>query len=333
MIEGMGPIQCTDKESIRFFSLARYALLEALNAANVQKNDTVLMPAYICRDLLAPLRMKQLKIRWYDLTEDMRPLLKSDKWPDAKVVLAVNYFGFAQDLSPFIEYSKRTGAILIEDNAHGFLSQDRRGAWLGCRANIGIFSLRKTLRMPDGAALFVRDKGKGLAQLPPGGKGVYPLERIKAQLRLFPVIGEGVFRCMTRLIRAYRNIRYGVSVPCESFNAEDCIPGDPNPWHQINQVLEKYNDAHKESQRRKDAYLLCETFAKSHGINAVFERLDSGCVPYGFAFRSDACGLSLMRGYAQENGFECIQWPDLPAEVKLSAPEYYRDVYLVNFLW
>mgnify|MGYP003896109965 FL=1 len=70
-------------------------------------------------------------------------------------MLAVNYFGFAQDLSPFREYCSTTGATLIEDNAHGFLSKDSAGNLLGTRADLGITSIRKTFRLVNGAALYV----------------------------------------------------------------------------------------------------------------------------------------------------------------------------------
>ena len=71
-----------------------------------------------------------------------------------KALLAVNYFGFAQDLAPFREYCLRTGATLIEDNAHGFLSKDTSGVLLGTRADLGITSIRKTFRLVNGAALY-----------------------------------------------------------------------------------------------------------------------------------------------------------------------------------
>ena len=71
-----------------------------------------------------------------------------------KAVLAVNYFGFAQELAPFREYCLRTGATLIEDNAHGFLSKDTSGVLLGMRTGLGITSIRKTFRLVNGAALF-----------------------------------------------------------------------------------------------------------------------------------------------------------------------------------
>ena len=71
-----------------------------------------------------------------------------------KAVLAVNYFGFAQDLAPFREYCLRTGATLVEDNAHGFLSKDASGVLLGTRADLGITSIRKTFRLVNGAALY-----------------------------------------------------------------------------------------------------------------------------------------------------------------------------------
>ncbi len=74
-----------------------------------------------------------------------------------KAVIAVNYFGFPQDLEIFSEYCHKFSVKLIEDNAHGYLSANVDGVLLGNRAPLGITSIRKTIRIPDGARLHVSD--------------------------------------------------------------------------------------------------------------------------------------------------------------------------------
>src|SRR5690606_23503730 len=101
---------------VELFSLARFALLKALRGLNWQPGEKVLVPEYICRDLLAPLNIMKADIIFYEVSENMEPVQAPRDWPVARAVIAVNYFGLPQNLAPFFEYKKRTGAILIEDN-------------------------------------------------------------------------------------------------------------------------------------------------------------------------------------------------------------------------
>ena len=70
----------------------------------------------------------------------------------------IDYFGFSQDSRPFEEYKKKYISIIIEDNAHGFLSKDKHGVLLGTRGDIGLLSNRKTIFLPNGGALLVNNE-------------------------------------------------------------------------------------------------------------------------------------------------------------------------------
>uniref|UniRef100_UPI0040487365 DegT/DnrJ/EryC1/StrS family aminotransferase n=1 Tax=Mariniflexile sp. TaxID=1979402 RepID=UPI0040487365 len=189
---------------VRYYSLARHALVEALRLAGVREGSRVLLPEYLCRDLLAPLHLLGAFPCWYPIAPDMAPATAPAAWPLADVVLEVNFFGFPQDLAPFLAYAERTSAVVIEDNAHGYLSRDKVGQWLGCRIGLGVFSLRKTLRIPDGAALWV-GASYAARELPAqaafDGEGVNPAQLAKARLRRLPVVGEVVYRLSTWLAR------------------------------------------------------------------------------------------------------------------------------------
>ena len=147
----------TQTEHARYFSLARHALAAALHAAGIGAGARVLLPEFICRDVLAAVAAVGATPCWYATAADLSPAADQSAWPQAAAVIAVNYFGFAQDLAMFRRYTSRTGAILIEDNAHGFLSRNPDGQWLGCRADIGLFSFRKTVSRLNGAACVIAD--------------------------------------------------------------------------------------------------------------------------------------------------------------------------------
>ena len=152
-MRNIGPIILESNQKAYVLSLARHALATVFSASHAAPGQKILLPAFICCDLLAPVMKAGLVPLWYAINEDLEPEISSSIWPSADYVLAINYFGFPQNLTPFRAYAERVGATLIEDNAHGFLSKDIDGSWLGTRAFYGLFSIRKTLRMPDGAVI------------------------------------------------------------------------------------------------------------------------------------------------------------------------------------
>ena len=139
--------------NLYLFSYARHAFRELLRVMAVGSGDIVYIPSFICRDMLSPINDCGAQVVFYEVDLKLRAKLKSSV--KAKLVLAVNYFGFAQDLDPFYEYCKINGALLVEDNAHGLFSRDQKGELLGSRGDFGLLSIRKTVFVPNGAALLV----------------------------------------------------------------------------------------------------------------------------------------------------------------------------------
>ena len=318
---------------VYYYSIARYAFLEALRLAGVGEGSRVLLPSFICRDLLAPLFALGAQPCWYDVSPDMTPLAPSDTWPVADVVLIVNYFGFPQDLHAFEVYAQQTCSVIIEDNAHGYLSQDASGRWLGCRTELGIFSLRKTLRIPDGAALWVAPERSSttLKQLPFEGNGLSSLQLIKARMRAFPLFGETTYRISTKMIRLLRKLRTGSESPFADPESERELPFTPNPWSKLLRSLGAV-DVPAEVIRRREAYGKCADEGAEVGVAPVFLTLPLNCVPYAYAFRGDSSQIDVMRRYAENQGFDMVSWPDLPEEILVQAPAYYRDIFLINLL-
>ena len=320
---------------VRYYSLARHALIEALRLAGVRQGSRVLLPEYLCRDLLAPLHLLGAVPCWYPVAPDMKPANASSAWPVAEVVLAVNYFGFPQSLAPFQAYAERTSAIVIEDNAHGYLSRDQVGQWLGCRTNLGVFSLRKTLRIPDGAALWV---GASYAtrtmprQAAFDGVGVNPAQLTKVRLRDLPVVGELAYRLSTGLARVLRKWRTGSDIPAADPASEQELPAAANPWAGLLPALAACA-VPAEIERRRTAYIRCAAVGEQVGALPVFSVLPTNCVPYAYAFRGDGVALAGMQAHAARHGFDLVNWPDLPTKIADQTPAYYHNVFLVNFLW
>ena len=333
-IRKLGPITLEADQDACLYSLARHALSSVLKSAQAIPGQKVLLPSFICRDLLASLRSAGVAPVWYEIDECLKPETLPSGWPSASFVLAVNYFGFPQDLTPFYAYAARTGAIVIEDNAHGFLSQDVNGNWLGTRAPYGLFSMRKTLRMPDGAAMLMNKAVKeecAVAQLAFNGRGMNAAEIYKVQIRRVPIVGRFLLGAATHLVRWTRKLYSGNEVPKSDPESEVKFPIGPNPWSGLLEALVTI-ESNVESKRRRQIYDECLASAHKAGVHPIFKELPQGCVPYGFPFRGDYRGRQSMQRFANKLGFDLITWPDLPSEIIDSAPNHYRDVSLINFL-
>lgn len=324
-----------EAEAVRYFSLGRHALVAGLEALGIGAGQSVLLPEYICRDLLAAVHTVGARAEFYPVDLALCPATSHETWPAAAAVLAVDYFGFPQPLEPFRAYCARTGAALIEDNAHGFLSCDESGKWLGLRGDIGIFSLRKTFLLPNGAVLAVR-RDEAIERLDPqcafSGTGRVAALGAKRVLRRLPVIGPIAAGAATRIARGLRQMRTGHAIAPPALNAEFQIPEAPEPYDGLLRDLGQCDFA-AETVRRRAVYLEFAKLIAEWKIEPVFASLPANTCPYGFAFRAEEGSALKVRYLAERRGLDVIRWPDLPDAVVSGAPEHYRLTWLVNFLW
>jgi len=320
--------------NVRLFSLGRYALLAALRIARVAPGDKVLVPAFVCRDLLASIHAVQAEPLFYPVDRTLGPqLLPSAQ--GARAVLAVNYFGFPQELEPFRAYCAKHDATLIEDNAHGFLSCDAIGDPLGSRGDLGFVSLRKTIATPDGAALLLNraDWADRLpAPLPCRGDPLpagFVAKRVLGGIQV--ATGVRVRSLAERTVRYARRLRGGRDFSSSLPDPETLIPGEPAIHCESVRILEKI-DAEGEIERRRALYREFRRDLRSLNLEPVFEDLPPGVAPCGYAFRAGDSGAAAVARIARNVGFACSRWPDLPVAVAPDAPEFYRNVWLLNFL-
>ena len=259
-------------------------------------------------------------------------LLKSQQ---CKAVLAVNYFGFAQDLSPFREYCSQTGATLIEDNAHGFLSKDASGILLGTRADLGITSIRKTFRLVNGAALYFSGAEYSVSvsdQLDFHNSDVskgFLLRKVSAQIqRSMKIPTLSLFQFTIRMVRL---LTTGSRLPRSTQESETELPAPAAPHQSVSQLINSVNPSTEVSRRQR---LFEHVFNRVRGldIEPIFDHVENGTSPYGFAFIADSSAVHQVRKKLRGLSVEVINWPDLPDAVQVPEDHYYRNVWVVNFL-
>jgi hypothetical protein len=321
--------QLLGHERIRYFSHGRHALVAALQAIDIRPGEDVLLPAFICRDLLASLHAVGARPVWYETDERLELSTPVDALPPARAILAVNYFGMPQPLEPFRAYCARTGAALIEDNAHGLLSRDTQGRALGSRGDFGIFSLRKTLALPDGAALAFNRPGDPLpdplpeSSLPPSGG-----YRFKQGLRR---VGPLALRSMTDAARLIRRLRTGHDIPPPAPDAEVELPGPGKPCTGLSGRLAHLDEV-AEIQRRRTLYRWLAPLLVQWGARPVWPELPDGAAPYVVPFYADDATAARIQTQLRPCYLECSRWPDLPDQLAAQAPLHHRTVWMVGFL-
>jgi hypothetical protein len=292
------------------------------------------MPSFICRDVLSAIGAVGARPVYYSVDTALQPVeLVTDS--SIKAVIAVNYFGFPQDLTPFKDYSNRTGVQIIEDNAHGWLSSDIDGVPLGTRAAVGITSFRKTIRVIDGALLHCADpslQDRVPKQIDSSSERLSTSFLMRdATARFERCTRLPLIRWLRIVLRSLRKMRSGSALPKSDLLSEVELPLDPRP-HQHS--LQRFTSLDRELEitRRRDLYAAIEQTLVSAPIKAVFAVLPLGVAPYGFPLICDSAHLSEVEDLLKKFRVEVITWPDLPAAVGANAPDFYQQVRLVNFL-
>lgn len=131
------------------------AIYQAFRSLALPAGSTVLCPSYNCGHEIEPLTRLGLTVECYRITADLQidfEDLERRLRGNVKALMATHYFGFAQPLAELRALCDRHGVFLVEDCAHALLSDDALGT-LGRSGDVAIYSMRKTLPIPNGGAV------------------------------------------------------------------------------------------------------------------------------------------------------------------------------------
>jgi len=337
-LNGKGPRP--DLSNVTMFAYARQALVAGLKSCNITEGKTVLLPNFICRDVLSAIHAVGAKPLYFDVNERFEPASDSKNWPDADAVLAINFFGIPQDLRSFLEYQSRIGALIIEDNAHGFLSRDEAGLWLGTRADCGLFSFRKSIQLGGiGAGLYLKNAPMNVSEpakeiTSPSSAQVLAAGLLKVALS-WAVQSQLV---SPKWISSYLGKKRYTNDDSDWFTntaeSEETVPSGEVNVHWVSGILAKVDTEFEINRRRVLFERLCELSNGVSGISPIWKNLGALVVPYMFAFRpADANALNEMTKRITNEGLRLIRWPDLPRMVRNDIPSIHKNVWAVPFMW
>ena len=168
---------------VRFYASGRAALFHAISSLSLPTESVILVPAYNCGVEVEAVLRSGCSVVFFrvnsDLTIDLNHI--AEKITSlTKAIVVPHYFGFPQDISGLKELTRNRNIVIIEDCAHALYSQDRNEAWLGKVGDFGLFSMRKTVSMPNGGAVLVNNPSLAL---PDKGKSYFNLSLVKESVK------------------------------------------------------------------------------------------------------------------------------------------------------
>lgn len=319
-----------------YFSYARHALVEALQMAGVGKGDVVLVPNLICRDVFAAIDAVGATTMNYPISHSLS-IDPRFRLPAARAIIVVNYFGFPADLNAFNKLGLANDTVIIEDNAHGWLSRDSQGRILGERTALGITSFRKTIRTPDGAFLSWSPDPRINSQRVP----VQPLFR-DSHLPLTYLARRWVGRFgkrtglpllgLARWVTQIARVLVGKSPVNDDPQLEFELPDIREP-HALSLQLLDALDQDSEIQRRREHFRRCLDLATAHGITPLQDDLGIGVSPQGFPFWGGTGDERAFSRAVKSAGLgDIVTWPALSSRSELPIESDLRNIKIVNFL-
>lgn len=149
----------TDRDAI-FTYQGRYAVHLICELLNIRTGDEVLTPAYNCGAEIDPFVWAGAKVIFYRIDEqaaiDEQDILRRVT-PSTKVIYVSHFFGWPQKIEELSHWCRENKIFLVEDCALSLFSKGPDNA-IGQTGDAAIYSFVKSLPVPDGGALILKNK-------------------------------------------------------------------------------------------------------------------------------------------------------------------------------
>jgi dTDP-4-amino-4,6-dideoxygalactose transaminase len=158
LLRGDAKNSLADEEPL--FSTGRDCIEYIIQELELRSGEVVLLPSYLCPEMLVPFQNHNLNLRFYKIGIDLKISPQDFRGEiekgDVKLALIINYFGFPdpgrQEIKNLCDQYRVT---LVEDYAQAMLSD------IPSIGSVCFTSFRKSIPVPDGAMI------EGLSWLTP----------------------------------------------------------------------------------------------------------------------------------------------------------------------
>ncbi len=313
------------KSDMAFFKKGRDALIYGLELLNIKPNSIILVPAYMCDPTIAPLRERGYKLVFFDIEEDLSfnfEVLESlMKRLNVQAILAPHYFGFPANIKGLVSLCKMYDVAVIEDCAHSFLTKID-GQPVGSFGDIAIFSMRKTLAVPDGGALKVNFRTLKFKHSSSHRWLLFQdisyliqrfLEFIVVRLARINIYSDAFIGLRNHLSNLIKSDSDNTDVVKSNFPS--------NPSWSLKAYLSNEEYLEEISLKRSSNFRFLTGRLRNRYTDLAFKKLPIGCVPQFFVLRDDS---GILVNKLTTNLMATNNWPgeELPSVVK-DSPERY----------
>jgi perosamine synthetase len=299
-----------DQPGCVLFARGRHAIWHGVRALGLAPDAVVLVPAYHCSTEIEALLRAGVGCRFYEASDSLAP--DEDELAellDERVVALylIHYLGFPQDVVRWRRWCDAHGLLLIEDAAQGWFGTID-GRPMGSFGDLSIFTLYKTLGVPDGAAVLPRQwlrapPRRGALRL--GTVGIRHAEWLLSRSALLTAVAD---RWHSDLQWVHREVDPAMT---------SYVLGDPDspPARSTRFLLPRLIDPTVAERRRANYRRLLDELGDA--VAKPFARLSDGASPWAFMIdTADKQGFMerLLRHRIRALNFWSEPHPSLPAE-------------------
>lgn len=147
------PILC--RKRFFLYSSGRAALYYAMKTAGLPGDSGILLPSFHCGVEVEAVKRAGYHVDFYNVKRDLNidfEDLAHRITAKTRALIVTHYFGFPQDMERVLEFCHENKLMLLEDCAHSLYSSFREKL-TGSFGAFGIYSLRKTIALPNGGGL------------------------------------------------------------------------------------------------------------------------------------------------------------------------------------
>jgi perosamine synthetase len=282
---------------------------------NLKAGDEVLVPAYNCGSEIDPFLQYNLKAIYYrvdsragiDLFDIQRQVTGR-----TKVIYVTHYFGWPQEINVLCDYCRKRNIYLVEDCALSLFSNPTQHP-IGVLGDAAIYSLPKTLPVPDGGALTISQGSlsKTPAQRPPIG-GIFN--------EFLPLIKRTVLRICDKIsLYSYLPNRLIQSRRCNPASTTPAgLPEMPQSYYYdrniqnmtasaiTRYILKRTCPESVVQQRRTNYTILYEAIKDSTLFKLLYKELPEGVCPLYLPVLVE--NPKAVCDYLSHKGILAIQW-------------------------
>jgi perosamine synthetase len=283
---------------IHRFHKARIGIRHAVDLLQLQADDEVLAPAYHCGSEIDALLKSGVQVTLYDVDRDCNiniTDIKNRITSKTRAIYITHFFGFPQDVVKVKQFCEQNKLYLIEDCAMSLFSCNGTEI-IGSMGDIAVFSLAKTLPVPDGGLLVINNAALGKLfiemQQPPLSISIR---------RLLPFIKSNLLIFLSRntLLHPFYSILFNIlnshriamaekelHIPDKSMMSDDLYYNNAHSKfamsHFTNRMLNAFLPDEIKLIRRRNYCLLANILHDQENLSILHPELPDGVCPLNF---------------------------------------------------